>query len=103
MPRHQPPFGPAKAGTQGGTCRSLWIPAFAGMIGCCAVSVQTVAAQTASEKLSTVEKLYAELAALPVPQPLPVPVEEEPDADEAIDEASIEAAEEETITSRLDG
>ena len=37
----------------------------------------------------------AELAALPVPQPVPVPVEEEPEADESLDEAAIEAAEEE--------
>ncbi len=37
----------------------------------------------------------AELAALPVLAPVPVPVEEEPEADESLDEASIEAAEEE--------
>jgi ribonuclease E len=37
----------------------------------------------------------AELAALPVPHAAPVPVEEEPDEDEAIDEATIEATEEE--------
>jgi ribonuclease E len=37
----------------------------------------------------------AEIAALPVPQPIPLPVEEEPDADEAIDEAAIEATEDE--------
>jgi ribonuclease E len=37
----------------------------------------------------------AELAALPVPQPVPVPVEEEPEIDESLDEAAIEAAEEE--------
>jgi ribonuclease E len=37
----------------------------------------------------------AELAALPVPQSVPVPVEEEPEADESLDEAAIEAAEEE--------
>jgi ribonuclease E len=37
----------------------------------------------------------AELAALPVPQAAPVPVEEEPEADESLDEAAIEAAEEE--------
>jgi ribonuclease E len=37
----------------------------------------------------------SELSALPVPQPTPVPVEEEPEADESLDEAAIEAAEEE--------
>jgi len=36
-----------------------------------------------------------EIAALPVPQPAPVPLEEEPEADESLDEAAIEAAEEE--------
>jgi ribonuclease E len=37
----------------------------------------------------------AEIAALPVLAPVPVPVEEEPEADESLDEESIEAAEEE--------
>jgi ribonuclease E len=41
----------------------------------------------------------AELAALPVPQPMPMPVEEEPEQDEAVDEESIEATEEEAIAS----
>jgi iron(III) transport system substrate-binding protein len=35
------------------------------MIGCCAVGVQTVVAQTPAANLSSVEKLYAELATLP--------------------------------------
>jgi len=37
----------------------------------------------------------AELATLPVLAPVPVPVEEEPETDESLDEAAIEAAEEE--------
>jgi ribonuclease E len=47
----------------------------------------------------------AELAALPVPEPAPIPVEEEPEADESLDEAAIEAAEEEFAGSprRSDG
>jgi ribonuclease E len=47
----------------------------------------------------------AELAALPVPLPIPVPVEEEPEVDESLDEAAIEAAEEEfsSSTRRNDG